>query len=177
MQTVCASGIVPYTEIMSYVGRRARMHALAGAVAVLCALAGLALPGAASAARPLVRGFADDVWSGATGAQWASRASDAGARRVLVVVYWRGDEPTAPAPGKDPSDPAGPQYNFASLDAVVRGLTAAGLQPAFAVTRRPAGLRRRAVPRRSSKPERGSPARLHSGQFAAAFARRYSGSI
>jgi hypothetical protein len=160
---------------MFYVGRRARTHAFAGAVAVLCSLAGLALPGAAGAARPLVRGFADDVWSGPSGPQWASRAAGSGARRALLVVNWRGIEPTAPPAGKDPTDPGGPEYDFGSIDAAVRGLVGSGIQPVFLVTEAPSWAQAPGGPRALEQAGAWKPNTTAFGQFAAALARRYSG--
>ena len=175
-RTASAPRSVAYTQLMSFVGRRARTHAVVGAVAVLCLLAALALPGAASAARPLIRGFADDVWSGATGSQWASRAAGSGARRALVVVNWRGIEPTAPPTGKDPTDPAGSELHFGSIDAAVRQLVGAGIQPALLVTEAPSWAQAPGGPRALEQAGAWKPNATALGQFAAALARRYSGS-
>jgi hypothetical protein len=146
--------------------------ALFGAVLIVLALA--AAP--AQAARPLATGFADGVWFDSGGAQWISRTAATGATRAMLTITWAQVEPTAPAPGTDPTNPAGSQFNFGYIDSVLREFANTDVAPVLMVT---------SAPRWAEKP--GGPAALEAegawepnatalGQFAMALAKRYGGS-
>jgi hypothetical protein len=137
-------------------------------------LAGASWAPSASAARPLVTGFADPLYLSsdpATRSAWFGRSAQAGAGIARLTVLWAELAPTRPA---NPSDPADPAYRFAALDAAVRGAAAAGLEPLITVSRAPAWAE---GPGRPASAPTGSwlPQPNELGQLAAAVARRYAG--
>src|SRR5947209_6915368 len=90
----------------------------------------LGLPAAAHAARPLTRAFTDDVWFDAGWQPWVHRTVVSGAKVVLLEVDWAAVEPRPPAPGADPTDPSGSQFNFGYVDQVLREFAGSGIAPA-----------------------------------------------
>ena len=147
-----------------------------GLAAISAALA-LALPAIAAAKGPdpFAVGFGDGLLStpnAETRALWQDRAVDAGGSLVRVNVEW---SRIATAPPADPSNPADPAYDFATLDAAVVDARARGLEvmltvfsaPAFAEADRPAGV--------SAAPGTYKPDPAALGDFATALAARYSG--
>lgn len=154
---------------------RAGSHVWIALGTVLCALAMMIAPAPAGAARPLVRGFADDVWFDAGWQQWMPRTVTTGAKRVLLEIDWAGVEPTAPRAGTDPTDPAGAQYNFAYVDAIVREFAGTGITPAFLVTDAPSWAEAPGGPAALEARGAWEPNVTAFGQLAAALARRYSG--
>lgn len=101
-------------------------------------------------------------------------ARSAGAAVARITVDWRNVAPAAPPPGFDARDPASPGYDFAAIDAAVRGSAAAGLQPLLVVFHAPSFAE---APRRWPYAYLGSwapdPTALEA--FAAALATRYDG--
>ncbi|WP_249020863.1 hypothetical protein [Conexibacter sp. S30A1] len=109
---------------------------------LVAALALLALATAQARAATFTRGFVDDVWfdgtqAGVTTPTWLANTRASGARFVQIEVDWWTVEPSAPAPGTNPTNPAGPQFNFSYLDQRVEEITSAGLTPVFLVTAAP----------------------------------------
>lgn len=155
----------------------ARKCGLPGLALLLSCLVLAGLCASAQAASPLSRGFTDDVWfTTGTPSLWVQRTAATGANRVLLEVDWESIEPRQPISPIEATNPAGPQYDFASLDARVREFQGSGLSVAFLVTD---------APRWAEQP--GGPASLEAtggwrpnatafGQMATALARRYSGS-
>jgi hypothetical protein len=153
----------------------AKLPAWIVAAAAALALAG-AVPSTAGAASNLMRGFADDVWFDGVGPAWVPKTVATGAKQALLEIDWASVEPTAPPPGVDPTNPAGPEYGMGYIDDVLRTLANSGVQPVFLVTD---------APRWAEAP--GGPADLEAlgawepnatafGQLATALATRYSGS-
>ncbi len=166
---------------MEYLGARrpARFVLLLIALlagASLCA----AFPSGALAARPLARGFADDVWftgSPSANAQWVKATQATGANRAIFEVDWVGVEPTAPPANVDPTNPNGPEYDFGWLDARVREFAGTGIQPVFLVTNAPQWAQAPGVPASLEGDGAWQPNPTAFGQLAAALARRYSGTF
>lgn len=143
--------------------------------AMLACIAALVPADAAKAARQLSVGFADGLFAdrdAVTRALWQDRARDAGASLIRVNVPWRGYVAGPPA---DPRDPADHAYDFAALDATVRDLDARGFDVLFTVYSAPdwaeGGKREGSASAGTWKPDPAAYA-----DFAAALARRYSGS-
>jgi len=92
----------------------------------------LLVSSAAAASRPLRTAIVDPVTYSSPGAALGfARTHAAGATLVRLNVPWASSGPagaTKPA-GFDPSNPADPAYDFASLDQQVRLAAANGLQP------------------------------------------------
>ncbi len=151
--------------------------------ALALALAGLAL-GAQAAPAPatphgLKLGLADDSFASPDPAlreEMMTAARGAGAELAYLGVSWSRIAPAKPAAGFDPADPADPGYDWATLDAAVRGAVSHGLRPlleiGFAPTWAEGTNRPPLAPRGSWLPQ---PAQL--GLFAQALAARYSGSF
>jgi hypothetical protein len=105
-----------------------------------------------------------------------TRIRDTGARTARIPVSWR--EFVAAAPPRDfqARDPASSAYRFARLDASVKSVAAAGLQPLLVIAHAPAFAE---APHRWPYAYLGSwapnPTALE--EFAAALARRYDGSF
>ncbi|MGD0713780.1 MAG: hypothetical protein ABSB24_06300 [Gaiellaceae bacterium] len=110
-----------------------------------------------------------------SGAAMAKVAST-GATFVLLTIDWANVAPqgsTKPA-GFNAADPADPQYSWAATDEVISAAAANGLEPIVSVEGAPAWAQQ-AAPQGVSGPFRPRPADY--GVFAAAAARRYSGTI
>lgn len=137
----------------------------------------LAFAGSASAAPAFTRAFTDPIYSEPGGAQWVPQIVATGARLVLVGVNWSSIEPTAPAPGGDPTNPAGIQYDFTSLDQTVREFAGTGVSVAFSVSDAPSWAEAPGGPQLSEDDGAWKPNVQAYGQFATALARRYSGSF
>jgi hypothetical protein len=150
----------------------ARMAALFVGFACVAALCLAAPP--AQAARPLSTALTDDVWFDG-GPTWLGRAQQSRARVALIELDWATAEPTAPPAGGNPSDPSGPEYAFSNYDGVVRMLSASGLSVAFLVTDAPRWAEAPGGPRNFEAEGAWKPRASAFGQFAAALARRYSG--
>jgi hypothetical protein len=147
-----------------------------GLLAVLVAALWAAPTPAAAAPRGLQLGLAD--------ASFASRdpalregslaaARGAGARLALLVASWAGIAPKKPAARFDGGNPADPAYDWASLDASVRGAVAHGLRPVLEVEFAPAWAQGPGRPPGLDGPWLPQPGAL--GLFARALAARYSG--
>src|SRR5207302_3842879 len=91
-------------------------------------------------------------------------------------VNWAFHVAATPPAGFDPPDPASAAYDFARIDAAVRGAVAGGLEPLLVVSHSPAFAE---APRRWPFAYAGSwaPSPQALGQFATALARRYDGSF
>lgn len=136
----------------------------------------LVLPAAASA---FTRAFTDDSWftgSPTSDAQWVARTSATGAGLVLLEVDWTSVEPTAPPPGVDPTNPAGPEYDFSYLDSRIREFANSGMQVALLVTDAPQWAEAPGGPSQYVADGAWEPNATAYGQMATALARRYSGS-
>ena len=131
------------------------------------------LPTVATGHMPIV-GVQDDrlVNADAVPAERVRMIAATGARLARVDVFWKDIAPDPPA---DPTDPEDPRYRFARLDAIVRGLRAAGIEPLLAVFNAPAWASggttvTPTMPYNSRPPD---PAAY--GAFMTALATRYSG--
>jgi hypothetical protein len=95
---------------------------------------------------------------------------------VLLEVDWSAFEPKPPPAGVDPTNPGGPEYNFAYLDGVLREFRGTGISAAFLVSDAPSWAEAPGGP--TSLEARGAwrpnPTAYHDA--ATALARRYSGS-
>ena len=143
--------------------------------ALLLAVAALALPPAAGAARQLDTGLVDlHAFSNGRPLAYA-RAEGAGARYVRILVDWRHVENGRPLPVvNDPTNPADPMYNWEAVDREVGLATGRGLVPMLQVYGAPHWAERCA----SEDPDHPcdpSPRRIR--EFAIAAARRYSGTF
>lgn len=158
-------------------GARMNARAVMGVIALSCSLAIGAMPAPAQAARPLTRGFVDDVWFDPPpgGPQWVPKTVVTGAKRVQIEVDWAGVEPTAPKAGNDPTNPNDAQYSFAALDRDVREFAGSGIAPVFMVLDAPRWAQGRGGSEQAHQDGAWKPSATAFGQFAAALARRYSG--
>lgn len=158
-----------------------RLHGpLAGAV-ILALLALLAAPPPAAPAAPhrLAIGFGDWVLASpdaATRELWLGRARNTGSTLVRVNVAWSRVAPQSPPPGFDPRDPASPGYRWEAIDAAVRGAVAHGLRVMLTVASAPVWAEGPGRPA-AAAPGTWKPKAAAYGGFAAAIARRYSGSF
>lgn len=137
----------------------------------------MALGGAARAAptTPFTRAFTDDVWFDG-GRVWMQKTQASGARLVLLDIDWAGIEPRPPAPGVDPRDPSGPQYDFGYVDSVVRSFAGTGIKLAFLVTDAPQWAEAPGGPQSYEAGGAWKPDPVAFGALASALATRYSGS-
>jgi hypothetical protein len=105
-----------------------------------------------------------------------TRIRETGARAVRIPVSWREFVAEAPPQGFQASDPSSPAYRFARLDASVKSVAAAGLEPLLVVSHAPAFAE---APHRWPYAYLGSwaPNPMALEEFAAALARRYDGSF
>jgi hypothetical protein len=160
---------------MDLLGGRRSISALATAVAVF-AVALLALFHAtpAGAARPFRTALTDDVWFYGSNA-WLARAESARTGLGLLELDWASAEPSAPAPGVNPTDPAGPAYSWSEYDAVVREFAGSGISVAFLVTDAPQWAEASGGPAALEGDGAWRPNPTAFEQFATALARRYSG--
>jgi hypothetical protein len=105
-----------------------------------------------------------------------TRIRDIGARTARIPVSWREFVAASPPPGFQARDPASPPYRFARLDASVKSVAAAGLEPLLVIAHAPAFAE---APHRWPYAYLGSwapnPTALE--EFAATLARRYDGSF
>lgn len=128
----------------------------------------------------LVRGVSDGTLLLSEHTEVRSRAvamiAAAGARVVRVPVNWRDVVKAAPPADFQPSDPASPAYDFARIDAAVRSVLAAGLEPLLVVSHAPAFAE---ATNRWPYAYQGSwaPSPVALQAFATALARRYDGSF
>jgi hypothetical protein len=109
-------------------------------IASLLTVAGVLAP--AAHASTFTRGFVDDVWfdppaDGLSQQTWITKTKATGAKIVQIEVDWPSVEPTAPAAGVSPSNPAGAQFSFSDLDSRVEEIVSSGLTPVFLVTDAP----------------------------------------
>jgi hypothetical protein len=136
--------------------RSRRLRRPATILAALTITFGLA-PTVARAALPstFTTGFADTVYyqscppaaersvndenfgCGSNRNMWLSRTVQSGAQFILLWVSWSSVAGQRPAAGTDPSNPANPAYNWGTLDATVRAMTAHGLRVVLSVTSAP----------------------------------------
>jgi len=149
---------------------------------LVCAVAVVIFLGAtvsAASGAGFRRAFTDDVWftQGSPAAQqWVQRTTATGAKLVLLEVDWGTVEPKAPPANVDPSDPAGPGFNFAYLDARVRAFSGSGMSVALLVTDAPRWAEAPGGPANFEAAGAWKPNATAFGQVATALARRYSGS-
>ena len=128
----------------------------------------------------LARGISDSKLLLSNNAQIRSlalrRIHATGSSVVRIPVEWRYTVSPNPPAGFDAGDPASPAYEFQAIDAAVRDTVAAGLTPLLVVSRAPAFAE---APHRwpYAYPGSWAPNPVAFGEFAAAVARRYSGSF
>lgn len=151
--------------------RRARAVWLLASVMALLAVT------EAHATPPLTLGFFDDDFLSPVAAERATsldRASQLGARIVVVSVSWLGVAPFAPT--GDAANPANPAYDWRQVDARVRDASARRLPILMALTTSPTWAE---GPHRPASAATGSwrPSPTAFAAFARAAARRYSGSF
>ena len=142
------------------------MRALRAALAALAAL--LATCGAAAAA-PIVS-LQDDNLVNVSGPALDARLdalAATGAKATRVNVLWREVAPTRPADARDPADPA---YDWSRYDQIVRGLAARGVVTLMDFYLTPEWASRSGSPT-------AAPRAADGARFAAALARRYSGTF
>lgn len=140
----------------------------------------LAVAGHAAASPATFRtGFADPLFASPNVANREAALSDAVATYASIArlsIPWRGVAPKAPSPSFQPSDPASAGYDWSTVDAAVRAMTAHGLEPLLVVSNAPKWAE---GPNRASTAAPGSwepdPAAFEA--FATALATRYSGSF
>src|SRR5579884_1909786 len=157
--------------------RRARGVALAW-TALLIALAASTFAERAQAAS-FTRAFTDDVWfrnDPATNGRWVVRTEATGAKLGLLEVDWISVETNAPPAGLDPTNPAGPQFDFGYLDSRIKEFAATGIQVALLVTDAPQWAEALGGPSTLEADGAWEPNPVAFGQLATALARRYSGS-
>jgi hypothetical protein len=142
--------------------------------AALC-LAGVVSAGPALAT-PFTRGFTDDVWFDAIGAQWMPKTVVSGAKVALLEIDWSNVQASAPTRGEDPTSPSDPNYNFGYIDDVLRKFAGSGISAAFLVTAAPTWAEQPGGPADEEAAGAYKPNAAALGQFATALAARYSGS-
>jgi hypothetical protein len=158
----------------------ARTKALLVAACVgLCLLVADATAVQPAHAASFTRAFTDDAWFTAgpvQNAQWVARTTPTGAKLVLLEVDWSSVEGIPPPAGvNDPTNPAGPQYGFGSLDARVKAFAGTGISVALLVTDAPRWAEAPGGPANFESAGAWDPNPTAFGQFATALARRYSG--
>jgi hypothetical protein len=143
--------------------------------ALIACLILFALPSAAaSAARPLMLGFADSVFDGERSSTWLGRAADAGSNVVRINIGWDvANSPKRPR-GFDARDPASPDYFFTAADAAIKEATADGLRVIVNFTGAPQWAEGPRMPRRAT-PGSWKPNDRDIEDYAIALAKRYSG--
>ncbi len=157
--------------------RRARRLAPALIVAVIAGAA--ALPSQALAVTPapvvapLSTGIVQDQWPAA--AWWDPTTRALGGSYVRYELSWRQSEPTAPAAGSNPNDPANPAFQWQQyMDTQIRNATAAGLNVILVVDQAPNWAEAPGMPA-GTLPGTWRPNPTAFAQFAHALALRYSG--
>ncbi len=149
-----------------------RRHLFAAALAAAILALAVSLPDRAGADfRTGVGGFGAELADEAHRADFAARAQQAEASVARINVSWRDVATARPANPADPDDPA---YRFGFYDAVVRDLTARGVEPMFTIFRAPDYAE---APNRPPDQVPGSwfPDPGEFAAFAQAVATRYSG--
>jgi hypothetical protein len=130
----------------------------------------------ASASRPLETGVFDPVsFSGPSAGLAFDRVRSAGAASARITLNWAGVAPAgARKPvGFDAADPADPRYSWGAADAEIRAATARGVSPILVIVSAPAWAE--GAGNGAAGTNRPDPTELR--RFAAAAARRYSGSF
>jgi hypothetical protein len=151
------------------------------AVLVVLLAIGLAAPSAASAARVMQTGIADDavLLNGGQAAddavkQWAGMGVDV----VRIQVNWARVAPApaspTPPPGFQPANPDDPSYSWGSIDDAVTRLTRAGIEPLLMVDGPPPLWASGNPARRNPRYRPSAPAYAN---FAAAVATRYGNRV
>lgn len=147
---------------------------LAGFLAVLASASAVAAPG-------LQLGFTDQgliqLSDGTQAAVGLGKARTAGGSIWRFYVRWAVVSPTKPPTAAEAQDPGWSGYNWTSLDAQARRISAAGLQPLPFISGAPAWAEGAHRPSTKEAPVgtwKPSPAAFRS--FAVALAKRYSGS-
>jgi hypothetical protein len=148
------------------------------AAVVVCCLVGLLAAAPSEAVRPLVTAVIDpSAFTGPDAGIAFSRVRSAGAGAVGLILVWRAVAPAPdamqPPSGFDPTDPADPLYDWATIDAQVEHAVAQGLQPLLSVTQMPRWAADPTVPFQGV----GRPATNALADFAHAAATRYDGSF
>lgn len=100
------------------------------------------------------------------------RALAAGTSFARISLSWRAIAPVSVPANWAPSDPADPNYSWATIDGRVQAIVASGLQPILTVYEAPSWAQQGPAPS-SEASYLPDPAAF--GQFALALARRYSG--
>ncbi len=139
------------------------------AALLLAAAVSLALPAAASAARPLVTGLQDFDFT----QTHFDRVKAAGAGVVKITVPWKDIAPNAPPVTFNPADPNDPNYDWEPLDTQVRTAVATGLNPLLTIEQAPPFAERD----KHGSAGTGNPDPVQFGLFAEAVARRFSGAV
>ncbi|MEA2298800.1 MAG: hypothetical protein QOF77_1736 [Solirubrobacteraceae bacterium] len=149
---------------------------MAAVVAALFLAAGVPSAARGQSVRPLTTGFADDVYFGpaALSDPWFERTVASGAKLVLLDVEWAGIAPANRPPGFDPANPGDPAYSWEGVDSAVRAASRRGLSVALLVNRAPSWAEGPGRPA-GAAPGSWRPDPAAFGRFAAAAARRYSG--
>jgi hypothetical protein len=146
------------------------------AVVAVSLLAALLPATGAQAAHSLTLGFLDSAYLAPDGDAWLQRSADSAADIVRIDGGWAApDTPVRPS-GFDARDPADPAYDFARLDAGIRGAAARGLRILLSVG---------GAPRWAEGPGRDPAARAGTwlpdphalDEYGVALARRYSGTF
>lgn len=151
---------------------------------LMCVAAGAALGAVPAAAAPGLRtGFFDlSAFQDASSSDRAiaiNRTKTARASMVRILAVWRGVNPVRPPDAATARNPAWSGYSWSYIDATVRDVAAAGLQPVITQTEAPRWAEGARRPRVSRNAPLGTwrPSPEAYGNFAAAMARRYSGSF
>jgi hypothetical protein len=105
---------------------------------------------------------------------WMQKAASVGGGIVRVQVVWSAIAPAHPAVGFVATDPASPGYNWTSVDAEVREIVAAGMQPMLMLYLAPKWAEGPSPPP-SGNPGSWEPDPGQFAEFATAAATRYSG--
>jgi hypothetical protein len=134
----------------------------------------MSAPSQARAVAPFTTGIVQDQWPAAP--WWDSAIHSLGATYARFELPWAAAEPTRPAAGSNPSDPANPAFQWQQyIDAQVRAAHAAGLRVILVVDQAPKWAEGPGMPS-YVWPGTWRPDPQAFGAFARAVARRYSGS-
>lgn len=155
----------------------ARTRALLGALVLL-----LSAAPAASAAQPaMLRGFSDlaTMQNGDPAQRPLELEHLEAARATSLRIMWKWSqvERARPADDADARNPASPAYDFTALDALLRDVAAAGVQPLLVIHRAPAWWEGADRPPVDEETPAGTwrPDAAAYGRFMTAAAQRYSG--
>jgi hypothetical protein len=103
------------------------------------------------------------------------RIASAGANTTRIIISWRSIAPKYRPASFDPTDPADPAYLWTTVDRQVQAAKASGLEPLLSITAAPFwALGDDSASTRQNGTYKPDPVEL--GRFAAAIAKRYSGS-